>query len=224
MAVLLNGTAVENKAIFDVLVPEPTRPSIKYGIACKMRGELNYLDNHGRLTVELSNSNKEFWQELRINGIDYTNFREYPINVGQLVVRLIKKWQDAVSLHEGGDIDLERSSYVVLTYHPRKGIYVVHWLPLALPDPTSLVWSYPSDKRLLGLDPESGDKVFEWYHESGGQLKYYPLANMALWASPRFGLESLPAGNPDNSILARAQAYFPEQWKLASMEEKPNGY
>lgn len=218
MAALLNGTAVENKAIFDVQVPDPARPTIKAGIACKMRGELSYLDNHGRLTVEVSNSNREFWQELATNEIDHANFRERAANVGRLVVGLVERWQEVVSLERGGDIDLSRSSYVVLTYHAREGIYIVHWLPLVLPDPTTLVWSYPSNKRILGVDPETGDKVFEWYHESGGQLKYYPSQETARWASPRFSLEPLPTDMQDNTVLARAQAYFPEQWKAASGE------
>jgi transcriptional regulator with XRE-family HTH domain len=215
VALFLDGTAVENKAIFDIEVPDENRPNVKCGIACKMRRELSYLERRGRLTLELSNSNQKFWNELEANGINRTRFRERPTDVGRLIVGLIEKWQDAVSLRQGGDIDLSLSSYLVLTYDGRRGIYVIHWLPLALPDPMTLDWSFPSDKRLLGTDPTSGDKIFEWFYDSGAQLKYFPHSATARWASPKFMLEPLPADARSNTVLTRAQVYFPQQWAAA---------
>ena len=53
--------------------------------------------------------------------------------------------------------------------------------------------------------------MIEWYGESGGQLKYYPLASEALWRSPVFELERIPSGR--SSLLEKAALYFPELWK-----------
>ncbi len=210
VAILLGGEAVENKAIFDVQVDDPTHPTMKYGVACKMRGQLRYLDNHKRITVEVSNSNQKFWEELRRNGITHSNFREQPHKVGELIVSLIEKWQEAVSIEHSGDIDLGKSCYLVLTYDSATNVYILHQLSLELPNPESLVWSYPSEKRIVGKDGNA--TVLEWYYDAGGQLKYYPRADAALWATERFTLEPLPEYAGENSILVRAQAYFPELW------------
>jgi len=60
-------------------------------------------------------------------------------------------------------------------------------------------------------------KLFEWYGESGGQLKYYPLVSNARWASDIFRLEPLLGENVEQyGILAKARTYFPEQWKSVS--------
>ena len=211
IAVLLDGEAVESKAIFDVQVPDPVNPAVKYGIACKMRREMSYLDRTGKLTLELSNADKRFWAELQRNGIDRANFRNHPDVVGRLIVRLVERWQNEVSTNNGGDIDLSKSSYFVLTYHPRTYTYILHQLGLPIPDPDTLHWSYPSESRLLG--ELNGEKLFEWYFNSGGQLKYYPRADSAIWTSERFTLEPLPPDAEANSVLAKAQAYFPVLWK-----------
>ena len=68
-------------------------------------------------------------------------------------------------------------------------------------------------RRLRGRD-EAGT-LFEWYGESGGQLKYYPLAENALWKSEIFSLEPLPKNwNEKHGILAKAKDYFSKRWKL----------
>jgi hypothetical protein len=59
--------------------------------------------------------------------------------------------------------------------------------------------------------------LFEWYGESGGQLKYYPFASNAKWASVPFQLEPLPDAE-GYGILAKASAYFPQLWEEISRE------
>ena len=61
---------------------------------------------------------------------------------------------------------------------------------------------------------DAGGRVFEWYGESGGQLKFYPKASSALWQSEAFRLEPLP--DVEHGILAKVAAYFPKQWAQAS--------
>jgi hypothetical protein len=73
--------------------------------------------------------------------------------------------------------------------------------------------------RLAG-DDEFGS-VFEWYGGAGGQLKYYPLAQSALWVSKIFRLEPLPESEDlTYGIIAKAKEYFPRQWSNASAHEK----
>jgi hypothetical protein len=53
--------------------------------------------------------------------------------------------------------------------------------------------------------------LFEWYGESGGQLKYYPFSKDAIWSSERFKLEPLNK-NIEYGILAKVASYLPKQW------------
>jgi hypothetical protein len=55
--------------------------------------------------------------------------------------------------------------------------------------------------------------LFEWYGTSGGQLKYYPLAKNALWASNVFRLEPLPSSEDiQYGIIAKTRTYYPHLW------------
>jgi hypothetical protein len=84
---------------------------------------------------------------------------------------------------------------------------------LTLSNPSSLLWSFPTRNRIIGKD--RNETIFEWYGESGGQLKYYPLAQSATWASSRFQLEPLSL-KEETGIIAKAATYFPLLWKAAS--------
>jgi hypothetical protein len=91
-----------------------------------------------------------------------------------------------------------------------------------MPNPRDLHWYFPANKRgesgrrLAGND-ETGT-LFEWYGESGGQLKYYPLATNAIWASEIFQLE--PLGDIEYGILNKAASYFPDKWAVANKREE----
>jgi hypothetical protein len=90
---------------------------------------------------------------------------------------------------------------------------------MRLPDPANLKWYFPvvikrgteaEGNRLVGHD-DTG-VLFEWYGESGGQLKYYPLARHALWQSNLFELEPLPAERSLSFLVKKARDYFPDKW------------
>ncbi len=203
----LGGEAQESKAIFDVLLPTE-KPDAKYGLSCKMRSELNRVDRDGRVTLELSNSAGKFWDRLRERGIHQKNYKKRPATVGSALIELIEEWHRAVSLQAGGNVDLGGSSYLVLSWS-RVRWYQLHQFTIYLPDPQSLTWYFPStgrSRRLRG-DDKYGN-LFEWYGESGGQLKYYPLARNALWSSGRFRLE--PLKSIEHGILTKVAVYFPE--------------
>ncbi len=149
VAITFKGKAQESKAIFDVLVPDAERVGVYYGISCKMRRALNDLTRTGRLSIELSNSNRKFWQYLASSGINDANYRDNPASVGIALVELVEQWHQRVSLVLGGNIDLSRSSYLVLSWNTRK-LYQLHQLAVALPNPRTLNWSFPTANRLVG--------------------------------------------------------------------------
>ena len=122
----------------------------------------------------------------------------------------------------GAEIDLEGSFFIVLLWNA-KGFYQLFQFPLELPNPKHLHWHFPSankgraGRHLRGED-EHG-KLFEWYGESGGQLKYYPRVSQTIWKSEPFQLEPLPPNTPDG-ILSKVQAYYPFQ--LATVRGQEN--
>lgn len=99
----------------------------------------------------------------------------------------------------------------------KTGSYQLHRFSLTLPDANSLRWYFPSVARRGSESParrlngnDGSGTLFEWYGESGGQLKYYPFASAAIWASEPFQLE--PLREMEYGILSKAAAYFPELW------------
>ena len=218
VALAFDGIASENKDIFDVRLPDPQSTGAFFGISCKMRRELSKIDRNGRVTIEVSNSSGKFWDYLNANGINQSNYREYPADVGKALVELVSQWHQESSLDSGGNVDLSKSCYLALSWSKR-GWYQLHQFPIALPDPSGLTWEFPTYTRngetytgrhLRGTD--SMGVIFEWYGESGGQLKYYPLAENALWESSRFRLEPIPAGQ-EHGVLHKARLYFTQRWE-----------
>lgn len=207
IAIVFCGEAQESKAIFDVLVPASGGSSTKFGISCKMRRELNKLRKAGRVSLELSNSSGYFWTRLRLRGITPKNYLRKPSPVGRELLSLVKRWHDVVSIRKGGVVDLKKSFYFVLLWN-KQGLYQLDQFSIHLPNPKSLKWYFPTPRCLKGDDGHG--TVFEWYGESGGQLKYYPLAKDAVWCSKPFSLE--PIKDLKGGILARVAAYFPTSW------------
>lgn len=219
VAATFNGVAQESKAIFDVLLVDEQHPTLMYGLSCKMRSELDRIKRDGRVTMELSNSAKAFWAYLGARGITQTNYRAYPAETGAALIELVTSWHNTVSTERGGRIDISRSYYLVLSYSLRLGVYQLHQFSIRLPDPASLRWYFPSvvrrgteaeGNRLIASD-DSGT-VFEWYGESGGQLKYYPLARTAVWQSNPFELEPLRVEQSLSVLVDKARDYFPDKW------------
>jgi hypothetical protein len=213
VAVVFGGEAQENKAIFDVLVPKTDNSRFKYGYSCKMRRELNRIEKTGRVAFELSNSAGKFWDHLKLRKINQKNYRSRPIEVGTALLELVEQWHDEVSIEQGSLVDLKSSSYLVLSWN-KTGWYQLHQFPIFMPAPGSLNWHFPTARCLKGDDALG--TLFEWYGESGGQLKYYPLTKNAIWSSERFRLE--PLKNVEHGIIAKVTAYFPERWSKVDPE------
>lgn len=222
VALAFGGVASENKDIFDVRLPDPERAGVFFGVSCKMRRELPRLDRDGRVTIELSNSARKFWDYLNIKHIDSSNYREYPSNTGKALIELVSQWHQNSSLTQGGNVDLSKSCYLILSWN-LNGWYQLHQFAITLPEPDELEWGFPTlaaksgtqrvARHLRGNDFDGA--IFEWYGESGGQLKYYPFAENALWASEKFRLEPIPPGQEHN-VLRKARSYFPSKWQNLS--------
>jgi len=214
VALAFGGEAQESKAIFDVLLLDPDREGIKYGVSCKMREMLRTVERTGRVTIEISNSAGKFWGALKANEFNEDNYERAPEKVGEILIDLVKSWHTAVSIESGGKVDLTGSFYLVLQWDKKAGYYQLYQFPLELPNPETLQWSM-AGRRLIGNDCEG--TLFEWYGHSGGQLKYYPFATQATWVSGRFQLEPLPENKV--GILRRVEEYFPEAWAEACREQ-----
>ena len=216
-ALAFGGTPSENKAIMDVRLPDPSRQGVFFGISCKMRLEQPRSKREGRVTIELSNAARTFWDRLGEDGITDDNYRGYASQSGTALVNLVREWHTAAGLVSGGNVDLTGSCYLNLTWN-WTGDYQLHQFPIDLPDPATLVWRCPQFKRkgvlqdgnaIRGYD-DSG-MLFEWYGQSGGQLKYYPKVNDAIWQSDVFRLEPLPT-NTRHGLISKAEEYYPGLW------------
>ena len=218
VALAFGGIGPENKAVFDVLLTDEQQPNVKYGLSCKMRKELNRISRDGRVTVELSNSSGQFWDQLRLQNISIANYKEKPTEVGKILVNLVQQWHHLAASDRQGMLDLPHSSYLVLSWNTQEQ-YQLHQFALTLPNPEELVWYFPTKKteaketaaRHINGDDADGGRVFEWYGESGGQLKYYPKAVSALWQSEIFQLEPLP--DIEYGLLVKTASYFPTLWE-----------
>ncbi len=219
VAIAFNGEAQENKFIFDVLLIDKKRKGVCFGVSCKMRRTLNDTKRTGRVTLELSNSSGKFWERLGQSGIHQQNYKERPLDVARALIQQENEWHNSVGLEQGGIVDLSKSFYLALSWNI-KGEYQLFKFPLSLPNPKSLAWDFPpvkGDEAKIGRRLRGRDNLgtlFEWYGESGGQLKYYPMTDNALWQSQIFNLETLPKGwEKKHGILAKAKDYFPKLWK-----------
>ena len=217
IALAFSGIASESKDIFDVRLPYTTPSGVYCGISCKMRRELSKVDRHGRVTIELSNSARKFWDHLSTRGIDQANYKQHPSQVGQALVNLVDSWHQDASIEGAGNVDLSRSYYLTLSWST-DGWYQLHQFPLSLPDPRTLKWTFPTyirDGEVTVGNHLNGDDtlgtLFEWYGESGGELKYYPLVANAIWESDRFRLSPLPSDR-EHGIIHKVKSYFPKQW------------
>jgi hypothetical protein len=219
VAVAFGGEAQESKFIFDVLLPDTKRKGVYFGVSCKMRRTLNDTNRTGRVTLELSNSSGKFWDRLGKTGLHQQNYKDKPMEVANALLDQVSEWHAEAGLEHDGKVDISKSFYLALSWN-RQGEYQLFKFPLSFPSVSSLKWDFPSagnngevkvGRRLRGQDRTGA--LIEWYGESGGQLKYYPLVENALWKSDIFHLEALPESwNNKHGILAKAKDYFPELW------------
>jgi hypothetical protein len=216
IADVFGGVAPEDKGIFDVLIPI-SRTGRYAGISCKMKAELNKAEKpNGRVYIELSNAAGGFMDAViaRVG----PDFQAHPERTGTALLKVINDWHSTTASYANYDIDLIKSSFLILLYNRQLQLKIYQYA-LDFLNPTNLTWAFPppmrnfaqGSRRLTG-HASSGDLVMEWYMHSGGQIKYYPLVGQAHWVSQLFDLEPLPK-NIESGIMVRAKQYFPDKWK-----------
>jgi len=208
VALTFDGRAVESKEIFDVLIPfdDP-----EYGISCKMRSTLKDTARTGRVTMELSNSSAKFATAFETAGIPAAEYRDRPAELGKIILATVSSWHHAVA----DTIDLERSSFLALSYNDVSGQYQLHQFSHDLPDARSLTWSFPDARGKGGilrpgkrLRAALGDAtVLEFYYGSGGQLKYYPHVNEP-FGRLTFSISKVSMVCPTFMMLRRRQLHI----------------
>lgn len=210
VAEVCGGQTSENKDIFDVYVPVPDR--LPFGISCKMAGPGSPADPAAAF-IEMSNSSKKFTDAYRQAGIAW---QDDPTAAGQITVQLVESWHTEVAT----TCDLEHSSYLLLTHSNNWRQFKLSSFPLdlSIADPgTEIEWEVRNHRQsnqpnsLHGYYERDGrrHRVWEFYPESGGQLKYRPLWGWANWKTDWFQLEQPPRRN----LREQAQLYFPELWQ-----------
>jgi len=211
----------ENKEIFDVLAQDEANHNILYGLSIKSKQlpakQFDSLKSNGRVYMEIANSPAKLFAALKSDlKVSEQEFRQkkYPKEIGETVLRTIELWhEEGKSLIEahfpGKQLPLEKSCYFSISMTaPCRHVetkYQIHTFDLKYSK--NLIWKYKSEKCLSGFDSRYPEETLvDWYALSGGQLKYYPRASDARFASSVFTLET----PPKLSIKDKAKAYFPQ--------------
>lgn len=209
LAVVTRGTTTENKGIFDVVVPAEPLP---YGLSAKM-SSLQRAANKCSF-MELSNSAAKFRAHLLELQIHWST---EPTLSGPAIVDLVTSWH----LAESEGIDVPNSKYVILSHDARWATFQLASFPLTLKvaNPKGDIEWLHEGAALNGYIDDDGrrHRLWQFYPNSGGQVKYYPLLSWADWVSETFSLETPPVG----SLAARAREYFPDLWPQ-DFGEPPN--
>lgn len=221
IAEFVGAVGGENKEIFDVLAQDNEIPNVLYGLSVKSKQlpgrQFDSLSSNGRVYMEIANSPAKLFAALKVqHNLAENHFREqkHPKEIGETILQTIEHWHEEgktlIEAHSPGrQLLLERSCYFSISMTvPGRQVetrYQIHTFDLKYP--RNLIWRYKSDKCLTGFDPRFPEEpLVDWYALSGGQLKYYPRATDARFASSVFTLET----PPKLSIGDKAKAYFPE--------------
>jgi hypothetical protein len=226
------GPPPENKGIFDVAAPSLDDPRLFYGLSIKSKQlpkrQFDRLAVDARTYMEIANSPAKLFDALdrhHCMNVEHIRAGKDPDVVGNCVLRTIKDWHEEGKVlfereHRGAQLDLDHSVYICLSYRqwaegePRQ--YQIHSFSLQFPE--DIEWEY-AGRALRGYDPRHpGEVIFDWYAQSGGQLKYYPRASDALFSSPPFALENLDHVD----LYERARRSWGPEWLAVQRQLHPS--
>jgi len=216
VASVLQVEALESKYVFDVIVE---KAGSYRGVSCKMGNTFDGIESKDRILLELSNSSKDFQDGLESRGIPRDDWKIKPQDAGNALLSILQDRYKEEGRSIGVEIDYARSCHLILSYSLKLGLYQLFQFPLILPTASGLIWSHHTSTKstskghLRGIDATSGQKIFEWYADSGGQFKYWPSVSQAIWKSNPFHLEPLPSSIESASYLEnKARSYFQTLW------------
>lgn len=203
LASIVGGIAAENKGVFDVVRTVAVGPG--FGISCKM-AQFAPVGAQAAF-VELSNAAAKFRAHLLGRQINWVT---EPGLAGPALLELVTSWHQADAERLG--LDLSASRYAVLSRSSDWTTFQMSAYPLDLytANPVGEIEWESTKTRIDGFVDVDGrrHKLWQWYPNSGGQLKWWPPLAWADWVTSRFSLEEPPVVLP----TARARDYFPDLW------------
>lgn len=207
-AFVCNGQTTENKGIFDVIVPSDDRRELPYGISCKMATEQ---PRQRSWFMELSNAAKKFHDAFAAADVVWTH---EPDLAGQVLVDVVESWHEDLR----ATVDVDRSKYLILEHDKAWQTFRIASLTcdLRLADPIrDIRWAAEGSRGTISsiagyIELPNGTELRLWkfFANSGGQLKYYPPIEWADWYTFDFGLE-LP---PVRGLRDKVDEYWPGAW------------
>lgn len=208
-AIVCGGETTENKGIFDVIVPGGGSTRLPFGVSCKMATAQPAA--RPSWFMELSNSAKKFHDAFAAAGVDWVS---EPDKAGAILIELVERWHYAVT----DTVDVDASKYLILAHDLGWREFQIAGLDLNLrrADPhTDVQWVSEGGKpgkpsSIAGYIDVAGrrHRLWQFFANSGGQLKYYPLMDWAEWATPAFRLEVAPV----RTLREKVDEYWPGLW------------
>lgn len=213
-AYVLDGTTNEDKGVFDVSVPGGACRDT-WGVSCKMAS--TQPRKNSCWFMELSNSAKYLTDALGAQGIDWPSS---PEAAGPILVATVGSWHEKVRRA----YDVEASKYLLLTHDSRWckfevasfNIDVLTRVPAA-----DIAWVVEGRTAAAGkpssvagyIDTGYGShRLWQWYANSGGQLKFYPPIGWEEWRTGEFEL----AKPPVRDLKEKVEEYWPGAWPEAA--------
>jgi hypothetical protein len=157
--------------------------------------------------VELSNAAAKFQRHLTHHQITWFT---QPGLAGPALIELVTSWHQSDADRLG--LDLQASKYAVLSRSNNWNEFQLSVYPLDLYgfNPIGEIEWESTRSRIDGFVDVAGRRhlLWQWYPNSGGQLKWWPPLAWADWKTSRFTLEQPPIVLPTD----RAKQYFPTLW------------
>jgi hypothetical protein len=201
--IVFEGERLKGKSAFDIIVPGQN----KIGISCKMTKTLKI--SKTTVLIEHSRINAEFFNALKKHNIPREKMFESPEDCGNVLLSLVKEKNVADAKYH--EINLASSFFLVMAYDVESRQFKLFQFPIKMPRADKVTWSFNSSgKHLRGV---IGDEiVLQWFHEGGGQLKYYPGIKKANWISDTFTLEPIEKKLGSYLTVDKVKKYFKEKW------------
>jgi len=225
VAEFFKGKGDEDKSFFDVVAPYKSNKDIGISVKSKTlsKNQFDLLSTTGRTYMELTNSPQLIWDSLRQHHLSRADFKDPKKSgeIGNAVLDTVESWglQAAAvypSVFPGRILDLDKSLYLCISMSapipcapkllktiPINRRFHIHSYKMQLPRPVK--WTKHTELCIRGWDV-NGNALYDWYAESGGQLKYYPPTSDAIFASGIINTTIVPP----LSLAQNLKMYWPK--------------
>lgn len=209
-AYVLGGATNENKGIFDVAVPGGA-DRMPWGVSCKMASAQPAKNRCW--FMELSNSAKYLTDALAAEGI---HWQTRPEAAGPVLVATVGSWHERAR----GAYDVDASKYLLLTHDSRWRKFEIASFKIDILTriaAADIRWVVEGREASVGrpssvagyIDADRGPhRLWQWFANSGGQLKFYPPIGWEEWRTGAFEL----AEPPVRDLKDKVEEYWPGGW------------